>query len=205
MKKVFVFIFALMLSVGVMAGRGGIGIKAGLNFSFLPENLEQTFGTGSSLIAYADTYSGYHLGITSLFVMPGFFLQPELLYVRSGRDMAYYEGNSPIFFIEDYHHLTLPVQLGIKIGPLKVGAGPIFSILLDHSSDLTNPSLLTHKLNTLAMGYQAGAGLKIGSLMFDARYEGSLSNIGSGITVGGQDIPFDMRPRQYVFSVGLLF
>jgi hypothetical protein len=42
-------------------------------------------------------------------------------------------------------------------------------------------------------------------LAVDLRYEGSLSKLGDGMTIGGQKCNFDSRISQWVFGVGYWF
>ncbi|HSV75584.1 MAG TPA: hypothetical protein VLH37_00985, partial [Bacteroidales bacterium] len=110
----------------------------------------------------------------------------------------------PNHFTQNYSHLAMPIHVGMNLGPIKLGGGPVFSFLLNQWNDLDDMSF-DQAMNRLTLGYQLGAGLKLGKLIVDLRYEGSFNNLGTGVTVGGQTIEFDNRPRQFILSLGLLF
>jgi len=209
MKRLFVLFLLVvtMANVGI-AQRISFGLKGGLNFSSLPE-LQTTPPTAGYIVsALAESHTGFHAGLTSYFKLAGFFLQPELLYTQTGRNMVLTPtGANPVAtsFLQEYAHLTLPVQMGMSIGPLKVGVGPVFSMLLDNWNDLDDDINFDQVVNNTTLGYQVGVGIVLGSLMVDARFEDNLSRLGSGVNIGGQNIAFDTRPRQFILSLGFLF
>lgn len=208
MKRILI---ALFLSVFVMgtsnAQFASFGLKGGLNFSSLPE-LQTGQSAGFIVSAMKESQTGFHVGLTSLFRLGGFYLQPELLYTQTSRDMLLTTtGTSPQnqSFTQNYGHLSLPVQVGLSLGPLKIGGGPVLSLLVDQWNDLDDNINFDQVMNDATLGYQLGIGLVLGKLMIDLRFEDSLSRFGTEVNIGGQSIDFDTRPRQYILSVGLLF
>ncbi len=187
----------------------GFGIKAGLNFASLSSD-KFTMAEDQGITALADTYTGFHIGLVSEIILPGFYLQPEFLFTRSGRD---YRVDPPTdvvdaesdFLTHRFNHFVIPVIVGTKIGPLKVGVGPSFSFLLNQSIDATDESDFSPEVENYSMGYQLGVGLSIGNLLFDARYEGSLSRLGDSFTINENEFSLNTRPQQYILSVGILF
>ena len=61
------------------------------------------------------------------------------------------------------------------------------------------------KINSATFGYQAGIGLGIWKLDFDARYEGNLTKLGDQVRIGGKPYNLDSRARQFIFSLGYAF
>jgi hypothetical protein len=208
MKRLILFFALVVFATGVaLSQSSSFGIKAGLNFSSLPST---ETGTTSDYIvsAFSDSYTGYHLGVTGLFVFRGGFFQPDLLYTQTGRDMRleFLETEQEDeYFQQKFSHIVLPLHAGAKFGPLKLGAGPVFSFLINDWNDLGVAVELEQNLNRLTLGYQLGAGLQLGSLMLDFRYEGNFTKFGDEISVGGQTINFETRPHQFILSLGLLF
>jgi hypothetical protein len=207
-----VWFMLLCFVLPVSAGSSGFGLRAGLNFSSLPSREEVQLDNGSRIYALSDSYTGFHLGVMGNLVLPGFFIQPELLYVNTGRQMKIEFPDLPEFFdmeheyyTEELHHLALPVIIGIKIGPLKLGVGPVFSLLLDNTNNAKAIDHLVHEYKNATVGYQALAGIQLGSLILDLKYENNLTNYGQGITIGGNEFAFDPRPQQFIVSLGLLF
>jgi hypothetical protein len=99
------------------------------------------------------------------------------------------------------------VLIGYKIGPVRINAGPVASVVLSQSSEIEE---IIPELKTLSkdatFGYQVGAGIDfLKFLSLDYRYEGGLSKWGDKFTVGGTDYPFDSRANIHLISLGLMF
>ncbi|MEE4176890.1 MAG: outer membrane beta-barrel protein [Bacteroides sp.] len=208
MKRYILISAILVFSVTLVHGQyTSFGLKAGLNFKSLPS--EQNGSTSDYIIsAFSDSYTGYHVGGVAFFVFRGGFFQPELLYTQTGRDMRleYIQPQQEDeYFTQMYSHLVLPLFGGAKFGSLKIGAGPVFSFLVNNWNDLGIEDDYQQELNKLTLGYHLGAGLELGNLMLDFKYEGNLTRFGEGITIGEETINFDTRPQQFILSLGLLF
>ncbi|HSV87102.1 MAG TPA: outer membrane beta-barrel protein [Bacteroidales bacterium] len=207
MKKILITAVIVVFSISAAHSQtASFGLKGGLNFSSISE-LRTGQSVNYTVSALEDAYTGFHIGVVGFFRLPGFFLQPEFLYTQNGRDMVVIRSATPNVsehFVQKYSHLTMPVHVGMNLGPIKIGGGPVFNFLLDEWNDLDDISF-EQAMNRLTLGYQLGAGLKLGSLIIDFRYEGSFADLGTGVTVGGQTISFDNRPRQYILSLGFLF
>lgn len=207
MKRIlFVLLFMVSSITLVHSQIASFGLKGGLNFSSIPD-LQRGSTPNHTVSSLTDAYTGFHLGVVGFFRLPGFFLQPELLYTQNGRYMVLTPTATPTqpnHFTQNYSHLAMPIHVGMNLGPIKLGGGPVFSFLLNQWNDLDDMSF-DQAMNRLTLGYQLGAGLKLGKLIVDLRYEGSFNNLGTGVTVGGQTIEFDNRPRQFILSLGLLF
>lgn len=207
MKKTLFLVLCFFMVTQINARNARLGLKGGLYFSTLPSEIIADINN-ASLIALKDRNTGYHFGVLGSFVFPGFFLQPELLIVSTGNYMQVDHEDvvdTEEFFTQNFQHLAMPVLLGLKIGPLKLGAGPVFSVLLNQKNDSTSFRDLNIELSRATVGYQIGGGLHLGSLLLEARYEANLTKFGDGVSVGGHSFDFDMRPRQLILSIGLLF
>jgi len=208
MKRTFLILAIIMLTGGgILHAQSSFGLKAGLNFASL-SSTETGETPDYTIDAFSDAYTGFHVGVTGMFVFRGGFFQPELLYTQNGRDMRL--GFTSIededeYFVHKYSHLVLPLHAGAKFGALKIGAGPVFSFLINDWNDLGVDVEFDQNLNKFTLGYQLGAGLQLGNLILDFRYEGNFTQFGDGITLGGQTIGFDTRPQQFILSLGLLF
>ncbi len=216
-KLVLLTILAVSLVGSGQLFGSGIGIKGGLNFSSIPSVTDVWIGRGEFnsshwLELQNDPYRGYHFGVFASIRLRNLFLQPELLYSETGQKMAYKvdRTNQMIpqrdYFTPVYSHVKFPVLAGINLGPLRFGGGPVFSYLLDstqgHLADLYEEVTYNYKKSTL--GFQLIAGLRLGNLRLDFKYEDNLGNVGTGISIGGHEYEFDMRPRQYIISLGIV-
>lgn len=196
-------ITVLLLTTNVNAA--GIGIRGGLNFSSLPSKTELTLPDDNRIIeALPESYTGFHVGVVGYFSLLSIFIQPELLYTRTGQDMMISkpdDESNPDFFTNNYNYLSMPVVIGTTFGPLRIGLGPAASLFFDSKQEWDD---IEFDQNRFTIGYQVMAGLKFGNIMLDLKYEGNLSKLGDGVTVAGAPFDFDTRPRQFILSVGIL-
>ena len=106
-----------------------------------------------------------------------------------------------------YNKIDLPVLVGFKIGPARINAGPVASVIL--SEDNTAEEIISDletMSNSATIGFQVGAGIDLFKfLTLDYRFEGGLSKYGDGIEVGDNTYPFDSRANIHLISVGVMF
>ena len=99
--------------------------------------------------------------------------------------------------------LDAPVLLGVNIlGPLNIKAGPSFQYILKNELENTNLTIGEVE-NDITVGYQLGAGVDLGRLGFDLRYEGAFSeNTAFGLNeTASENFTVDSRPSQWILSV----
>jgi hypothetical protein len=195
-----------MLLMGPIFATGQIfqfGIKGGVGFQNL--NLQDFNGgnTWSSLDPSSGNL-GWHIGFQSKINLLLLKVKPELYFTRlhsqgtltakpgSGQDNIDYN-----FFID---RLDLPVLLAFELGPVGFNVGPVVSTYMSNTADE-----VTIKTEGLGFGYQIGAGITLGSITLDARYEGAFHNAVQGFTIGGTEFQADQRPSQVLLSVGYFF
>jgi hypothetical protein len=187
----------------------GFGLRGGLNFAQLSQ---RTHTLGEYQIeTLPDSDTGWHLGGVMQIRFLGAFVQPELLFVTGGNHLRLLQtGQDDYFFRQRFSRMDLPVMIGLSMGPLRLGAGPVASYILGNSSELSehprfNNVSVRERFNDATFGFQAGVGLNLGNILLDFKYESSVSRYGNGIEIGGVNYNFDTRPSQYILSIGLLF
>lgn len=210
MKNKFCLLLVLfMMSATFSYGQVRLGIRGGIHASKLKTSDELV--TSEYRITYPKyALLGYHVGLVSQVQLFNFFIQPELLYTVTRNDINIYDLNSPNpteaqAIEQQLNRIDIPVLFGMKLNILKLEVGPVATFLISDDSDLERITTYDLQLNRATIGFQAGAGLDVGRLALDVKYEGSLSKFGDGISVGDNDIPFDSRIHQLVVSVGLFF
>lgn len=212
MKKLMIaFVFLSVITINTNAYGSGFGIRGGLNFSSISsdEVLSLSGNYGGTITALSDNYTGFHFGVVGYFSLLNIFIQPELLYTQTGQKMAIkHMDTSPDidYFTNKYSHISIPVLAGPRFGPLRFGLGPVFSFLLDSTQgyDLYMEDELDFDHNRATVGYQVLLGLKARNFLIDFKYEGNLSKLSSGVSIGDTSFDFDTRPRQFILSVGIL-
>ncbi len=217
-KMVLLTVLAFLLFSGDQLYGADFGIRGGLNFSsyHLQQDvwLGNHFKTSYFVVTLPESYVGFHFGVFTTFSIGNVFVQPELLYTETGQQMAVkrHSTNEMLprydYFTPVYSHLKMPLNVGMRFGPLRFGAGPVFSLLLNNTrghyriNDVWDEARFNYRDSTV--GYQLMVGLKLGNLKVDFKYEDNLSQFGDGIGVGGEHFEFDMRPRQYMVSLGIV-
>ena len=198
----------------MVAAQGfSFGVKGGLNYSKLNFDKIQSLTVDDNKYSLQcdEAFQGFHIGIQTRINLFNVFIQPELVFNTAGgkvlvNDLAggtTFEGVKSI----KYNKIDLPILVGFKFGPMRVGAGPVASAILSSSSELDEiiPDLKTVSKGA-TLGYQLGAGIDLFKhFTIDYRYEGGLSKWGDKLTVGGNDYAFDSRNNMHLFSVGVMF
>lgn len=195
MKKLILAVL-LFSGVGAFAQSAEFGLKGGLNFGATGdyETFDDVTGDFKESMS-GDRKTGFHAGVFAQFELLGIFLQPELVYTQLNTDYSEFEYK--------LSKLDAPVLVGLNIlGPLNIKAGPSFQYILNNELEKTNISIGDVE-NDITMGYQLGAGLELGRLAFDLRYEGSFSeNSASGMDeFANENFRIDSRPSQWILSL----
>ncbi|MBS1532070.1 MAG: PorT family protein [Bacteroidetes bacterium] len=184
---------ALLVAVCISAkAQFNLGIKGGVNFSHIDAN---NFHNSS--------ITGYQAGLFAR-VGGGVYLQPELYISSCGGDFDSYQNNTAYNGHIRFTNLDVPLLLGLRFGPknlnLRVMAGPVYNYILNKdetfSANLTSAFNDFGHYNNSTLGYQAGAGIDLGNVTFDARYQGGLSHINSD---------FGQTQRLWALSIGFKF
>lgn len=187
----------LVSSISAFGQKAEFGLKGGLNFGSTGD-----ITTLDNQSFDGDNRVGFHAGLYSKFKFLGIFLQPELVYTSLTTEYSQNGANTDYNFSK----LDIPVLVGIDIvGPLSIKAGPAFQLTLNNDLDL-NGFEANDPDNTFTVGYQVGAGLQLGRLGLDLRYESAFSENDTSVTSDITDIAqtqftIDSRPSQWILSV----
>lgn len=202
MKKTTLILVLLALFAIQADGQFKFGISGGMNLSYVDP---QTLTEGDYTISMLDErFTGFHIGAMAQISVLGLFIQPELLYTSIGNEMRVdEEGKATVFYDRKINRLDLPVMVGTSLGPLRIGAGPVGSIILSESSELDIAGA-REEINNMTFGLQFGLGFDISNLLIDVKYEYNLSRLGDNIEIGGQNMEFDSRPKQLIISLGIV-
>lgn len=207
MKKVFVTLLTLTLCTTLSyAQKIDWGAKAGLNYNFggdlseVPANIGESF---EDVITGADAKAGYHFGLWTKINLLGLYVRPELVYTQLNNTYGPNPENNRDDADFKTKKLDIPVLIGANIaGPLHIYAGPSFQYIID--SDFGVNEVENLETNDFSVGLQIGAGLELGKLGLDVRWEKGFSNDADGRFLN-TDFNVDNRPNQIIFGLSYRF
>jgi len=216
MKKVILISLVVLVSLPAFS-QIKFGLKAGVSTTNLSMADVKTVTSGNTTYtvdAVTSAKYGFHGGAFVRLSLFGIYLQPELLF--STRTNEYTISNTTNLQSvtsytakQSFNKLDIPVMLGLKLGPLRINAGPVGSLLINSPKALIKDPDYKNNYNKMTIGYQAGVGFDIFNILtFDLRYEGSLKKYQNQIqSLAGNKTKFNLddRPNAFVFSLGLMF
>ncbi|GGG29992.1 hypothetical protein GCM10011344_33590 [Dokdonia pacifica] len=197
MKKLMILIL-FVSSVTAFGQSAQFGLKGGLNYG--------STGGLDTFAPFAENFSidgddkvGFHVGLYSKFKLLGIFVQPELVYTRLNTEYSQ-DGTSADY---NFSKIDIPLLVGLDIvGPLNIKAGPSFQLVLNNDLDGLGVAIEDPE-NSFTIGYQLGAGVQLGRLGIDLRYEGAFQDNDAISDTNVQDFGFvvDSRPSQWILSL----
>jgi hypothetical protein len=187
MKK-YLLSAALLVSICISAkAQFSLGVKGGVDYSTINTNNLNSSST-----------AGYQAGAFAR-IGGGLYLQPELYLSSSGGQFNssnnVYSGNV------HFTNLNVPLLLGKRFGAknlnFRIMAGPIYTSVLSQKESFSQNFNVAYtdfgKYKNSTLGFQAGAGIDLGALTADLRYEGGLTNINEN---------YGQRQKLWALSVG---
>lgn len=206
-SKIIVAITLALLSSNAFS-QVKFGVRAGLTSSSI--NASSISDGSYKISSLSNSKVGFQGGVMLQVAFAGIFLQPEMLLSSTGGEVQVTQLTStPVTTVmnQRFTKLDVPVIIGKKFGPMRLGLGPVASIILNKPSDAVDFSntSVQNKFHSATFGYQLDLGLDIWKLAFDVKYEGNLSSLGNGVNIGSNTYKFDSRNRQWIFGVGLFF
>jgi len=210
MKKLILVLLASFLLVQVSEAQlFNWGIKGGLGFSNVKITDITGIQEGSDVydLITGESVMGYHLGVQTRIKIAMVYVQPELYWNAGGGTVEQVvDGGATELLNVKFNRIDIPVMAGVKLGPVRLGLGPMASLVVGEDSDLTllHPDLETYK-NSLTWAWQGGIGVDVWKLSLDIRYEGPLSDLSSVIPDDLIEYTYDPRAKQWLFSVGFWF
>jgi len=203
MRKLILIGLIIIVSAPVFS-QVKFGIKAGAETTTVPT---YHYGDGDAAIdALKDASWGYHAGIFLRFGLGGLYLQPEVVFASTSFDYNVTTTDLTELKSQKFNRVSIPVLLGLKLGPLRLSAGPAASIMIGSPKALIDDPNFEEMYKGAVYGYQAGAGIDLGRLTLDVRYAGSLGEkFGDSVTIGGQTFKLDYGQSSLLLSLGWMF
>ncbi|MFM2400662.1 MAG: hypothetical protein RI950_178, partial [Bacteroidota bacterium] len=176
-----------------------IGIKGGVNLSSVKV---------ANLSTNLENKTGYQLGAFAR-IGRTIFIQPEVYFTAKEVNVDVLNSLTTTQGVVGFSQksLDVPVLLGIKLGPIRVMAGPVasYAISAETSPDAAVKSYFTGTskeiIDRSSFGYQAGIGFDILNLSLDLRYEGAMSELKNTVTVP-TGFNYSQKPSYFQATVG---
>lgn len=203
MRKSLIVILALFIAIPAFS-QVRFGIKAGASTTTVPTY--EVTGTGTSIEALDDAAWGFHAGIFLRLGIEGIYIQPEVVFASNTYNYNV-QTTSVSEIDQTFNRLEIPVLLGIKLGPLRINAGPSANVPIGEPDALINDPNWDDMYRGTTFGYQAGIGVDIfKTLALDVRYGGSFAEKwGDSANIGGATFNLDSRQPSLILSVGIMF
>ncbi len=152
---------------------------------------------------------GYQFGGFFRINVDRIYVQAEALYSKIQTQLVFLnyddiQGFNPRAEFE-FNTLEIPVDIGYRIGNLRLHTGPSISTLISGNRSFLNEiENVTSEYNSSGLMWHLGIGGDFDRFIVDVRYEAGLSKTGESLSnLLGRD--FVPRQRLWVVSVGLNF
>jgi hypothetical protein len=204
MRKLIFIVLAIFIAFPAYS-QVKFGIRAGANTSTVPT---YDFSTGTSNIeALKDASWGFNAGVFLRIGLGPIYLQPEIDFTTNTYEYNVTENTVSEIMDQTFNRLEIPLLIGIKLGPIRLNAGPSATIPIGSPENLLNDENFDDMYSGTTFGYQAGVGIDIFKrITLDARYGGSLAEeFGDSVDIGGQTFTLDARQPYFGLSIGVMF
>lgn len=207
MKKLFAILLAVLFAIPAFS-QVKFGIKAGASTTTVPK-YNVTTGT-TSINSLKTAAWGFHAGIFIRAELGPVYLQPEAVFASNSYDYNVQTATVTSVVNQKFNRLEIPVLLGLKLGPLRLNAGPSATVPIGTPKALISDPNFNNLYRGTTFGYQAGIGVDIlNTITLDARYGGSLAKeFGNSVQIGGTTGPtfrLDDRQPSIILSLGIMF
>jgi hypothetical protein len=177
MKKVIIICLIMVVASTTTFAQFNFGLKAGLNYNTIKAQNNEFEESG---------VLGYQAGVWAR-VGKSIYFQPEIYLGSKGSQFTFQTGSGASATFQEaeknFTTLDVPLLVGKKFGKegtnFRIMLGPSLQYNLDENSSsfsqASNPNF--YKYEDFIVNGQIGAGLDLGSLSLDLRYETSLKDI----------------------------
>ena len=201
MKKIIFAFFLLTLVTKNSQAQLQFGLKGGINY-----NSDSFESVSNDVLNGAKTKTGIHTGLWLRAKLPviGLYVRPEIVYTELNNSVNYESPfSAPKTTDFKFRKIDVPVLIGKKfLGIGNVFAGPSFQYIL--SSDFELNDLREVSTESFSLGIQLGAGIELGRLGIDLRWERGLSKTETVFvdnTIFDSNFNFDKRVSQIIFGI----
>ena len=138
MKKVVILLLVVgFFGLETQAQIFQFGARAGIGRADFTVNEDLSVDGATISVRPAEPNTSFHVGAYTRVKILGFFVQPELVYTSHPSTIAFTDissGEETDVQI-NLNRVDLPVLIGLKFGPVRINAGPMFSANLSSDDD----------------------------------------------------------------------
>ena len=207
-KSILTFTLMTLVLSSFAIGPFTIGLKGGFNTTKI--TTDNYSGSYTYNDFKSDTKSGFNIGA---FARLGtkIYLQPELLYCVKNSQSSNSSGTATTNQSVKLKTIQIPILLGFKLIDLKLASiraftGPAMSFPMKSSKvtydGVSGPIYDTENYKNNIWDWQLGAGVDVGMITLDCRYEWGLSNTSDQNLA---KVGFVNKGNTLTFSLGIKF
>lgn len=204
MKKLVLLVVLFIGATQLTQAQIQFGVKGGVNY-----NSDSFQNVTNDIVSGAKSKTGFHAGIWTRIKIPviGLYVRPELVYTSLKSEVtSASDANDKANY--DFQKIDIPVLLGKKF--LKVAhvfAGPSFQYIIDSNFDPIGDlqGNFSTDVDGFTVGLQLGAGVELGKVGLDVRWERAFSDAESKLIDGGNSERFDTRVNQIIVGLSYRF
>jgi len=220
-KRVLLTALVLVLTVWSVKAQLRTGVKLGISTLYVDasdQTIVDSTGVPEYNLGIQQTKLGLHIGFfVQANIAKFFFIQPELVFNSQTVIYLFTNIQDPQLSYskeENYQTLDFPMMLGIRLGQVRLGAGPVGHLFINSTTQIDDEvaedqeflnESYTSSFNTVTWGWQAGVGIDIWQLHLDARYEENFDDFGSHMIFYGRPYSFGVPSRRLIISIGISF
>ncbi|WP_235293307.1 porin family protein [Portibacter lacus] len=208
MKRTILVLCVGIFTMNMVSAQFEYGLRLGMSTQDVnTEALSLQNNSFSDLkISLGEASYGYHVGLYTQFKLAGITISPEITLNSNTYEYRLNEfnesGGVEKIIQDQYQYVDIPILFGIKLGPLRAYAGPEAHYFINSFSKLADENGFEEQVTKLQYGAIAGAGLNVGKLRLDVRYELNFSNFEDHILYNNEGLDFNSDDSRLIFSLG---
>lgn len=204
------FIAVMFFAFGNLNGQIDLGIR--FQTGLQNQNTESTYliSAGKSVdykLELNHISNTQSVGVYSQFNFGWLYFQPEVLYTRYDVNYMVQDFNAETdemkSYTENFQQIDIPVNAGLRYKNFRIGGGPIFHMIQELNSDLSDLNNLEIKTKNVSAGFQGGIGFDWKIVHFDLKYQTDFNSVGDHITFGNRATKLKTTPSSVQFGIAI--
>jgi hypothetical protein len=138
-----------------------------------------------------------------------FWLMGELLFGQSETQYSLVytnrkQGETNLYALKK-SFIDVPLSIGAKLGMVEIFSGFVVSKDLKTENEMHQVDGYSESSPALRFGWHAGAGVALGPVLIDVRYQQAFSNYGTGQFINGQELRLYNLPDKLSVTAAIRF